>query len=82
MSKKTTKAENTALVYCGPTVRGVVKRNTVFSGGIPDNLRSFLTAHPEAQALMVPVERFPQTRRAVETAGTAEAILFQKIMNL
>lgn len=68
-----------ALVYCGPTVRGVAKRYTVYSGGIPEELAHFIQEHPAAAGLVVPVERFAQMRRKMETAGTAEAILYQKI---
>ena len=66
-------------VYCGPTVRGVAKQYTVYSGGIPEELTRFIQAHPEAAGLVVPVEKFAQTRRRMETAGTAEAILYHKI---
>ena len=31
------------------------------------------------KALLVPVEQFAETRRKMETAGTAEAILYHKI---
>lgn len=66
-------------VYCGPTVRGVAKQYTVYSGGIPEELAHFIQTHPEAAGLVVPVEKFAQTRRKMETAGTAEAILYHKI---
>lgn len=66
-------------VYCGPTVRGVAKRYTVYIGEIPAPLADFLEQNPEAKALTVPVERFAETRAKVETAGTAEAILYHKI---
>ena len=61
------------VVYCGPTVRGVAKQYTVFSGGIPEALEDFSERHPEVKALLVPVEQFAETRRKMETAGTAEA---------
>ena len=67
------------VVYCGPTVRGVAKQYTVFSGGIPEALEDFSERHPEVKALLVPVEQFAETRRQMETAGTAEAILYHKI---
>lgn len=73
------KAESGPCVYCGPTVRGVVKQYTVYCGGIPEVLEAFIKAHPAARALLVSVERFAETRRKMETAGTAEAILYQKI---
>ena len=73
----TTERENTSVtqVYCGPTVRGVAKQYTVFRGGISE----FIAIHPEAGVLVVDVERFAETRKRLETAGTAEAILYGKI---
>ena len=64
-------------VYCGPTVRGVAKQYTVFRGGIPEALEAFIAIHPEAGA--VDVKHFAETRKRLETAGTAEAILYGKI---
>ena len=66
-------------VYCGPTVRGVAKQYTVYGGGIPAALEAFIAAHPEAGALLVRMEDFAQTRKRMEAAGTAEAILYNKI---
>lgn len=66
-------------VYCGPTVRGVVKQYTVFSGNIPETLQAYITKHPEAKALLVEVDCFAETRKKIETAGTAESILYHKI---
>ena len=71
-----TERENTSAtqVYCG-----VAKQYTVFHGGIPEALEAFIAIHPEAGALVVDVERFAETRKRLETAGTAEAILYGKI---
>lgn len=76
-----TEREKTSVtqVYCGPTVRGVAKQYTVFRGGIPEALEAFTAIHPEAGALVVDVERFAETRKRLETAGTAETILYGKI---
>lgn len=75
--------ERTALcgpcVYCGPSVPGVVRQYTVYTGEIPDALKTFIGEHPAVRGLIVPVERFAQTRKRMETAGTAEAILYQTI---
>lgn len=67
------------LVYCGPSVRGVARQYTTYINGIPEALQEFMEAHPAAKALLVPPERFAQTRKRLETPGTAEAILYQKI---
>lgn len=85
MSKKQTKTvqgtaeKATPCVYCGPTVRGVVKQYTVFAGNIPESLQAFIAKHPEAKALLVAVDRFAETRKKMETAGSAESILYHKI---
>lgn len=71
-----------AQVYCGPTVRGVAKQYTVYAGELPEELTAFIQKHPEAGALVVPVERFAETRRKLEQAGTAEAILCRKIKSI
>ena len=65
----------TPCVYCGPSVRGVARQYT------PAALDEFVKQHPAAKNLLVPVERFAQTRKALETAGTAESILYNKIKN-
>ena len=67
-------------VYCGPTVRGVAKQYTVYAGELPEELTAFIQKHPEA--LVVPVERFAETRRKLEQAGTAQAILYRKIKSI
>ena len=70
----------TPCVYCGPSVRGVARQYTVYaSGNTPAALDEFVKQHPAAKNLLVPVERFAQTRKALETAGTAESILYNKI---
>lgn len=86
MSKKEGKAavqgmaeEATPCVYCGPTVRGVVKQYTVFAGNIPEPLQVFIDKHPEAKALLVAEDHFAETRKKMETIGTAESILYHKI---
>ena len=81
------------VVYCGPTVRGVAKQYTVFSGGIPEALEDFIYSDkwnglnvtiPYKREVMqycdeIAPEQFAETRRKMETAGTAEAILYHKI---
>ena len=66
-------------VYCGPSVRGVARQYTVYNGGIPDVVKRFVMEHPAAKELLVSVERFAQVRIKLETRGTAESILFNKV---
>lgn len=66
-------------VYCGPSVRGVARQFTVYTGGIPDALKEFIKEHKAAKGLLVSVERFAQVRTRLETPGTGEFILFRKV---
>lgn len=66
-------------VYCGPSVRHVARQYTVYNGGIPDVLKEFIREHPAARGLLVSAERFASVRQRMETPGTGEYILFQKV---
>lgn len=68
-----------SFVYCGPSVRGVARQYTVFSGGLPDMVKDFAAKHPIAKALIVPVDKFAEMRRKLETKGTAEALIYKKL---
>lgn len=72
-------AETGTLVYCGPSVRNVARQYTVYAGKIPEELCEFIGKHPAAGGLLVPVEKFAETRRRLETKGTAEAVLYNKV---
>ena len=66
-------------VYCGPTVPNVARQYTVYSYGIPQELEAFIQEHKAARRLMVPTERFAETRKRLETPGTAESVMYQKV---
>lgn len=66
-------------VYCGPSVRGVAQQYTVYNGGVPDVMKQFVSEHPAAKGLLVSVNRFVKVRTKLETQGTAESILFNKL---
>lgn len=67
------------VVYCGPSVRGVAKQYYTYHDELPAPLKEFIKAHPAAKGLIVPLERFPEVRRALDSANSAESILFAKI---
>ncbi len=73
--------ENEAVVYCGPSVIGVAGQFTVYRNGIPEPLREFIDAHPAAKGLLIPLGRFAKARIALETPGSAENVLYQRIVS-
>lgn len=66
-------------VYCGPSVRGVARQYTTYTVKVPKALEEWIAQHPAARGLLIPVSKFAQTRRNLETLGTQEAALYQKI---
>ena len=70
---------NEKVMYLGPTIRGVVRNGTVFSGGIPKNLSEFTAKNPIANHLIVPLPEIVNTKAALNAEGTVEAIAYQRI---
>ena len=59
------------LVYCGPTIPGVVRENTAFQEHMPQSIHDFAEKCPTVTSLIVDLAEFPKARRAVRTPGTA-----------
>ena len=74
--KKTKKAE--AVVYCGPDIPHVARSFTTYAE-IPEALSEKIAKCPTISALIVPVSKMAETRRALKTPGTREAILYGHI---
>lgn len=66
-------------VYCGPSVKGVARQFTVYRGGIPNALKDFVEAHQIAKRLLIPENQFAQVRVRLETPGTTEYIILQRL---
>ena len=62
------------MVYCGPTVKNTVKQYTV-----PDAVNRFLDAVPMARGLLVPLDKFKDTRVALENPKSSAGILFAAV---
>jgi len=77
-TKKAAAVQEEAVVYCGPTIKGLAPQYTVFVGGVPTKLAEKMEAIPVLKALTVPREQFPQMRVKVEQNGTRENSLYQR----
>ena len=77
-----TPAQPEAVAYCGPTIKGIAAQGTVFVNGLPDKLTEKITEFPALKGLIVPRNKFAETRARVEKEGTAENILFKKAVAL
>ena len=66
-------------VYVGPSVRNLIRQYTFFADGIPDYMNDFLSEHPIAWSMFVPYEKFVETRTKLETPGSREYLLYNKL---
>lgn len=66
-------------VYCGPSVKGIARQYTVYSGGLPESVKEFIDKHPIASQLIVPVSMFPSMRTELETKGSRAMLIYNKL---
>lgn len=64
------------MVYCGPTVKNTVYHD---SKAVPDAVNRFLDAVPMARGLLVPLDKFKDTRVALENPKSSAGILFAAV---
>ena len=74
---KTTKKRET-VVYCGPDIPHVARSFTTYAE-IPEALSEEIAKCPTISALIVPISKMAETRRALKKTGTREAILYGHI---
>lgn len=79
MSRKQTARQPDAVVYCGPTVRGVAKQFAVYQNGTPLYLRALGEKIPEVRALTVPLDKFAATRQALQNGDSTQSLLYARI---
>ncbi len=69
-------------MYIGPSIRGVVKHGSVFSGGLPARLEKLAGAKPIVKNLMVPVSELADTIRLSNEEGSAIAVAYDRVSEL
>lgn len=86
MSEKTKKAavspkQVEAEVYCGPTVKNVIKQYTVYNNPdkLPDMVTEFINKVPAAKGMFVPLSCFAKTRAELENPKSGTSIVFAAI---
>ncbi len=78
--KKKTK-KNESFFYLGPTIkRGILEKNTVFRGGLPNYLNELLDKNPLIKELIVSEKDYLDSIKEVETKETRLNILYKKVL--
>ena len=76
--REQTEASIKRVVYCGPTIRGVAKEDTVFIDGIPAALQEMVDRCPAMRHLLVPTSAIAQTRTELRDASSTVSIFYSK----
>ena len=61
MAKK--KTTNETVVYCGPTIPGVARQYTTYTGGIPAPLTEAIQKNPAMEGLVIPLDQLPEAMK-------------------
>ena len=73
-----TPAAPEAVVYCGPTIKGVARQFTAYNNGLPVTLQGLVDKYPLLKNLIVPVEQFAEFKKELNTPDSAVNIIFKK----
>lgn len=76
-----TSAKKETVIYIGPTIPGVVVKNTVFNNGLPELLKEKITEIPAARSLIVPIGKLSEAKAAIQQSNTAENVYYKKLQN-
>ena len=66
------------VVYCGPDIPHIARSFTTYAE-IPEALSEEIAKCPTISALILPISKMAETRRALKKPGTREAILYGHI---
>lgn len=78
MKIKKVEAKKT-VVYCGPSIPGIVRRNKSFVNGVlPDDFQEFVNEHPIFKELIVPANELAETNRQLRNPHSSISVFFEK----
>lgn len=72
----------TNMLYIGPSIRGVVRYGSVFSGGIPARLEKLAEKKPIIKKLIVPVSEMEEAVRSSREEGSVIAVAYDRVSAL
>lgn len=71
-----------SLIYCGPSIQsGGLLQYAVFTRKLPDHVEKHIENCPAIKELLVPVSKLAECKQKVDSKGTKEQIMYDRIMN-
>lgn len=78
MIRKPKNSSPDILVYCGPTVKGTVKRDTVFSGELPPEVKAIIRKHVILRELTVSLGELAETKKSLRDKNSRLCRIFRQ----
>lgn len=69
-------------IYIGPSIRGVVKYGTVFSGGLPAKVKKLAEEKPIINNLIIPVSELADAKKLSNEEGSAIAVAYDRVSKM
>lgn len=66
-------------IYCGPTMKHVIKEGDTFTNGIPKAVSELVNENHLVKQLLVPIDRLIETKRKLKEEGSVENITYQTL---
>lgn len=70
------------VMYCGPTIPGIVKSNAIFIGEIPKRLKEKSNDNKYIKHLIVPISSITDFKKEVKIKGTVENVAYNEVLKL
>lgn len=67
------------MVYCGPTIKGVVQQFAHFNNGLPKKLSEYADKHLAVKRLIVSIDNLIETKKNIALKGTLENVSYNAI---
>lgn len=79
MSKAKKTKTPVVYVYCGPRIINVCPQWRVFTNGLTRELQELADNNPKIKALIVPLERMTEVRKALTAGNNKWAALYKSV---
>lgn len=73
------KERKEAYIYCGPTIKHVIKEGDVFSNGLPEAVLKLTNENKLVKRLLIPINKLIETKQKLKEEGSVEEITYQTL---
>ena len=68
------------VIYIGPTISGVITRNTILNNGPTKSLKELLGKVPVLKEMLVPVEKLSEAMNSITVEGSAMNNCYKQVV--